>query len=466
MTKWNKKELAGELLFFFLLMCYYVMWAKVQPMNAAPDEHMRYQIAEFIYQYGALPVADDPRVIDPSWGISYAFNPILDYMIAALFMKVMSLISTKPFALLMAARMVSVLCGVGTAFMTLRIGKKLFDPAKAWLMTVFVATMPGMVFVTSYVNCDALAIFSSGIIVYFWICGWEKDWDLKSCIGLALGISVCALSYYNTYGFILCSIIFFGSTMLLWCGKNKNYKSLLTKGGIISAIVLILIAWWFIRNCILYGDLLGRNAARACAEKHAIDSLKPSNLMTPSDEGMSLWEMLVGTYGATTISWIELVSRSFVGRFGALSVAMPAWVENNLMDFIKAGFLLVFLHPVRMFALRENKTWRKEGIFNWCMMICLILPNFLNAWYSYATDYQPQGRYSLPMLIPLTYFMVKGYGFVFDDIIQSEKIRRNVYAVACALLTALSVYVYITVFWDTYMNGVPFSIGAFLAGAS
>ena len=40
----------------------------------------------------------------------------------------------------------------------------------------------------------------------------------------------------------------------------------------------------------------------------------------------------------------------------------------------------------------------------------MIIPNILNAYYSYASDYQPQGRYSLPMIVPLTYFMVMGYG--------------------------------------------------------
>ena len=233
-----------------------------------------------------------------------------------------------------------------------------------------------------------------------------------------------------------------------------------------TVFVLILIGWWFVRNYMLYdGDLLGRNASAICAQKYASPGLKPSDKQTPMSEGLTLFEMLSRPYGSVTISWVELVSRSFVGRFGSLDIAMPAWIENNYMDFIKFGVLLVLIHPVRTFALKNKDGFRKDGIFNWCMLIAMIIPNLLNAWYSYSSDYQPQGRYSLPMLVALTYFMVVGYGNLFDELVRSVKVRKNVYRVLCFLVIGLSVYVYLTVFWPAYMT-VPFGIGAFLTGAA
>ena len=84
-----------------LLFGFYVVWAVTQPYNSAPDEYMRYQIPEFIYQHGALPHGGDPSIRNPIWGISYGFTPILSYIISAGFMKVTSLFTTDPFALLM-----------------------------------------------------------------------------------------------------------------------------------------------------------------------------------------------------------------------------------------------------------------------------------------------------------------------------------------------------------------------------
>ena len=41
-------ETTVEILFFLFLLVFYLMWARVQPMGAGPDEQMRYQIADYI----------------------------------------------------------------------------------------------------------------------------------------------------------------------------------------------------------------------------------------------------------------------------------------------------------------------------------------------------------------------------------------------------------------------------------
>ena len=38
----------------------------------------------------------------------------------------------------------------------------------------------------------------------------------------------------------------------------------------------------------------------------------------------------------------------------------------------------------------------------------MAMPCFLSLYYSYTTDYQPQGRYILPMLIPFAYYCIRG----------------------------------------------------------
>ena len=46
-------ETTVEILFFLFLLVFYLMWARVQPMGAGPDEQMRYQIADYIYVHHA-----------------------------------------------------------------------------------------------------------------------------------------------------------------------------------------------------------------------------------------------------------------------------------------------------------------------------------------------------------------------------------------------------------------------------
>ena len=458
-------ETVVEILFFLFLLVFYLMWARVQPNGAGPDEPMRYQIAYYIYEHGSLPVGDDPAVRNIVWGISYAFSPILDYMIAAVFMKLVSFITTAPFALLMAARFVNILLGLGTVWLALDMGKRLFDRRKAWIFAAFVGLLPGSLFVFTYVNCDALAVFSTAVIVYAWVRYLTEGWTYKNCIILAIGVAVCTLSYYNAYGFILCSIFFFGITLFMEAKQKGNYGDFAKKGLLVCVIVMILAAWWFVRNAILYdGDFLGMNASSICAEKYAKPAYKPSEKQTPQMAGYTLWDMLnQGFPRSEGFSWVELVSESFVGRFGNMNVFMPKWLINNYMDFIKAGFLLIFLHPVKTFTLRVKKQWSVKGMFNWFMLIAMIIPNILNAYYSYASDYQPQGRYSLPMLIPMTSFMVMGYGNLFDVTVKNEKVRKGVYAAICGALLVLALFVFFAVIWPEYRD-VPFSIRAFIAG--
>ena len=47
-------------------------------------------------------------------------------------------------------------------------------------------------------------------------------------------------------------------------------------------------------------------------------------------------------------------------------------------------------------------------LFHGCMVLCMVLPLLLYLRYCYATDYQEQGRYLLPALVPAMYYVVKG----------------------------------------------------------
>ena len=57
----KKKQYVPEILFLVVLFCFIFLWAVVQPLNVSPDEHMRYQIVEYIMKYGTLPRAEIRR---------------------------------------------------------------------------------------------------------------------------------------------------------------------------------------------------------------------------------------------------------------------------------------------------------------------------------------------------------------------------------------------------------------------
>ncbi len=414
-----------SIIFVLGVLVFYTAWMLASPYAAPPDENMRYDIPMYIYKYGVLPRGDDPLLINNAWGLSYAYFPILSYMVSALFMKVVSVFSTEPLILLMAARFFSVLCGVGTAFMSLKIGRRLFGKNIGFLFAAMVAFLPQNVFISSYVNNDALAILSTALIVWFWIRGIESNWDFKACVGLAVSISICALSYYNAYGFILCSIILFYAT--------HQPSQVIKKTLLIVGIVAVLAGWWFIRNAILYdGDFLGMRSMDACAEAHAWPEVRPSAHTTPMSQGMSIFDMLFRT------TWLLSVGRSFIGKFGGMSVTMPMWSYPIAIVFFLVGFIFFFKNERKAFSFKTDVEGKKYAILSWVMVLAALIPNLLSMYNSYASDYQPQGRYSLPMIIPFFYFIAIGYGSVLR---KSKNEERNVMImVAGIIIFALIAY--------------------------
>lgn len=449
-----KKEYKIEFIFLLAVFGYYFLWAYIQPFNVSPDEAMRYDVAKYIYNHGGvLPHGGDPEIRNEIWGISYAFSPIAAYMLGAYLMKIVSFVNANPFALLMAARLVSMFFGVGTVFFTIRIAKRVFQNKRiAWLLILAVAFFPNLAFLSSYVNNDTMALFSTAFITYVWIrVMQEGSWNWKNCILLGVAVSVCAMSYYNAYGYALCSIILFIIVFMIGKNKKECFKKMMVRGLAITGIFLALCGWWFVRNAVIYdGDFLGRRTMTEYAEKYAEEGYKPSDHITPQKEGQGVWEMVTG-YGPHPYKWYGMVMRSFVGMYGHMNHLQPYGYYLIWWTFLLAGLAgSILIHPGRLFAVRKNKTWQLSGIVHWTMIAAMIIPNLLNIYYSYASDYQPQGRYSMPMFIPMMYFVVMGWQNIGKLFLKKER-RVNVLIFHfCMLVVALGVYSYYSVFLPLY----------------
>ena len=72
------------------------------------------------------------------------------------------------------------------------------------------------------------------------------------------------------------------------------------------------------------------------------------------------------------------------------------------------------------------------------MILALIIPNILNLYASYAIDYQPQGRYSMPMLIPLMYFTVYGITALLDRLIKNKLANLVLKILICVIVLGIS----------------------------
>lgn len=418
MDRIRKKEKMIEAAVLIGLFAVLFVWGMVQPIEKQPDERCRYVVPYYIMQHGKLPNGTVRELVMSTYGISYAFFPGLPYLVMALFMKITSFFTESSYVLLMSARVVNMLAGVVTCLFTVKTGRKLFsDKLTGWFFALTAVFWPQVLFIFTYVNCDAFAYLSCAIMVYALVSGLQEGWSVKNYVTLAVGVSICALSYYNAYGMILGSVIVFvfsffyqkqqksEQVVSLDCpekGKKGKvgfyFKDCMRIGFTIVGIVLVLAGWWFIRNAFLYdGDFLGFEANRRSAEVYAIDTYKPSMKVTLQNSGNPVWCLLVNA------DFRFLLKQSFFARFGNMDLLAP--------NYIIRGFKLILFIGVLGLLLKNRKkafTGMKRAGFALGMFVAAATAFVLTYWYSYASDYQPQGRYMLPGLIPLLCLVFTG----------------------------------------------------------
>lgn len=476
MNKRSKRERYlewGVLALFFALV---LAWSLTTWLQGGPDEEMRYDVAKYLYDHpGKLPRGEEEAIRNKTWGISYAFYPILSYMVSAVFMWIAGIFSTSRDVLLHAARLADVLFMTIAAWYTIQIGKRLFGREKGLFFSVLVIFLPGFLYLGTYVNNDSLAMMAAAMILYAWVKYLDEGWTWKNCVLLAVGMGICFLSYYNAYGWILWSFFFFCLTVLLCSGKSmgERWKFLFSRGIVIAAVTLGMSGWWFVRNYFLYdGDFLGRKASTLCAEKYAQENFKPSVHMTPAKMGWSIKDLFLYQDPGWSHNWTMMVLISFVGLFGSgFNIYMNETVSKVYIVFLTAGSVCVCLmireffwkkqtvtvqkstvgrEKIKVKTVRTSGEWSARGIFNVMMAASLVTPVVLFIQYAYSNDNQAQGRYIMSAVYPLMYFVTCGYGKILERLIKREEIRKWFYRGVTVLWTAGAVLTYFLVIIPAY----------------
>lgn len=370
-----------------------------------PDEHARYLIPQFICRYGRIPTGLEEEVRIPAYGFSYALYNVFPYIVQGYIMRFVSLFTESEIALLYTARLVNVTFGLLMAVVVYFIGKRVFqDDRFRWLFCFAVTYLPEGLFMHTYVNTDSCCMLSTAMMVYALVCVYRDGINVRNSLCMSGGIILCALSYYNAYGYIVSCILLFVMFFLQKKesgGYSYDWKKMLKYGCFIAAVVLIGIGWWFIRSYIvLDGDLLGLDTREKMAIQYAVESVNPLTMQTYHSMGYTVFEMFRERY---TLSGLF---HSFVGAFGSMSIYGSIWLYRAYKVFFAAGIVGALLYLIRY--KKRRKISGREWFFHINMLYCIFMPVFLTIYYAYTTDYQNQGRYLLPALIPLMYYMTKG----------------------------------------------------------
>ncbi len=413
-----------------------------------PDEHARFQVPWYIYQHGRIPTGFEEELRIPSYGFSYGLYNVFPYIVQGYVMRLAGIFTDSMLHLLYVARFVNVLSGLLMAIVVYLLSKKVFaDRRFGWAFCFAVTFLPENLFMHTYVNTDSMCLLAVAMIIYGLVCGYREGFARGNCAWMCSGIILCALSYYNAYGYILSCILLFLAYFLKKQNGTWQYDwgTMLRKGVVISVVVLLGISWWFIRSYILFdGDFLGLATREKMAIEFASPEVNPANMVTYQAKGVSILQMMRET------DFLEGAFYTFVAAFGSMTIVGDIWTYRLYKVFFALGALgcvvIPFLQRIPT-AGKIGEKW-KRVFFHLNMIFCMIMPLILLIRYAYTMDFQNQGRYLLPALIPLMYYMVRG----FENLVSFQRIPRFLQNLVVAFVIILPV---VSTFWMTYYTALP-----------
>ncbi|MEX1018250.1 MAG: glycosyltransferase family 39 protein [Litorilinea sp.] len=294
----------------------------------------------------------------------------------------------------LVARWTSLSMMVGALWFTYQTARLTFGTSSAALVALGVAaTIPQLAFIGAGVSNDAMIILTASATIY-WLCALIsradtipiRRWDW---VVTGLLLALASLSKLQGLGlFIPAAFVIF-----LLARRRRNWHIIWHAGLIIALLWLTVAGWWYLRNFILYGDLL---ATRTLLEIEGLRS-----------EAQSLGEF-----------WGELrgLRYSFWGLFGWFSILLPTWVYV-LLD----GITLIGLGGLLDLARRRLKnartkqytlhTWFEQPANRVYLVLALWLSVLCAAmfyWLTFAIS--SQGRLLFPGVSAVAILLTLGLG--------------------------------------------------------
>ena len=420
-SSFNKWELGLLLLCFFSCL----LGAMLISMHQCPDEAGRALLSRWMVQNQSLPTGNEIETMlmdwaalhagdmtTRHWGFSYALRPFLASIVGAIFQSFCSLFTGNPTVLLAASRMCSVLSVTLCCWFCLRLGHRCFSGRySSFLFAAFVCFLPQVQFLGMYQNNDALSLCAVSAVWYYLAEGFDTHWSVKSCIWLAVWLSVGALSYYVAYPWFLMGFVFFVFAVVHDREISEKSGFILRRGGLVIGICLVLAGWFFIRNAILHqGDFLGmaeelRSRARLLEQGYRLFEYHSAKA-----EGIPFLAFL----GKDDFFFAKRSIESFFGVFGYMNIDMPRWLYPVYYVLTAVG-VVNFCRALFAKSLpRKNCFLALTGVAASFMVICL------HIWHSYARDLQYQGRYFITVALLLGFLIAWGV-----DLLQDENRTEN-----------------------------------------
>jgi 4-amino-4-deoxy-L-arabinose transferase-like glycosyltransferase len=279
-------------------------------------------------------------------------------------------------------RMVNILFGAGTVWLTYLIGRAMWEkrPFLAVAGAAFVAFNPMFVYMAGAINNDVVAAFSGAAVTLGCVQLWRDPRGLSWRWGLILGAlySLALMSKFNLAAIALP----IGLTMTWVAWRKKQWQLWLQTGLIVVGVTAVLTGWWFVRNQILYGEPTG------------VERL--TELWGVRDPSESFWLAVYELDYAWTSLW---------GRFGYGQIPLPEVMYDGLL------WLTIVAGLGYGLAVMRGETAELKATAFPLFLLLLNVAIFFGVLFNYLliSPAGPMGRFFFPALPSLSILLAYGF---------------------------------------------------------
>jgi hypothetical protein len=368
-------------------------WIFALPFNQAPDEraHFRFN-AQFMVEQRRLPVSGEDDLEQYTncrkngFGVvpcrySYVVHPPLQYVGQAIGSKLFSeLFGFQPY---IGARLVNMLYG-SMSIICIYASVYLVTRRRyiATLLAGIIATIPQIVFVSSYVNQDAFPLFAAAFAAFAIVRAYfELNTRNIAIVGVAAGFLLV-----SKYNFFILGPYAAVASLFVYArhGAHKNRK-ILKDVFWLSLPAMIIALPWYLRNILLYKDILGQNfVLQTMAKYHPLGIEQ---------------EWSIETMGFLLKNrFFHNVFGSFFSYLGYFNLRFEPWVYGIIFAICVVSFILLLVFLI----IKRDKPM----LLGLAVVLSLYVGSLLLTMHNtLAYDYQPQGRYLFPVITPTVLFL-------------------------------------------------------------
>ena len=438
LVRWFTRTIAGQSLFSKLIFC--VLFGGLfaatlmtiftgfwNPFYLNPDEYHTLSAVNYYFSHFMPPDMRDPAIID-----SYAIYGTTRHSEWTLFYFLTAKIGQFFADPIIRVRFFT------TVTFCIMAGIALKNVKKNWALSAMLLLTPQVWYLFSYCTSDSLDFFMSFLCMYEVM---KKDsmlnrvLDEPFCKKQLLYMALLGLLFVQplwgkpTFYVVLIFIFLVLLIRLFYTPKTERKVLLYKYLGILGFTLGIFAIRYMITDFPYYGlfgkyrvymDMMEQTALPGY--KLSTPALERAYSMSFMEKGVTLGELLTG------FDFNKNLFRTFAGFFGSYAFGARDWYYMAIAVLYLA--ILAYL-LVQAFRKRDSQTWWEIGAAALAMFIQYALIVY-NAW---VVDFQPQGRYLLPILFYTAYLIHRA-----DSESQSKVLR-----ILLCLTCLLSLYSFYTV---------------------